>query len=381
MVFRVILVAIAIVACAHAIPKPNDIVPETKSNSQFLEGATTSAHSAAKQIVTEMIQAGNGWSACEELANSTREEVTDAVKNSQDMLDSLDKGCRCAGLGQDEVTRTKNEVDAAFSAVTIATNALDTATNAEVQLSPQEFQQLQKTECGWIMTDVGYLAAHLTYTTAVRTLAEAKTTYTLSLQMYDEAVTEAASLKLECECATQSAHAAAWATANEDNDANAAAWSQAHHIDCVVQKIPEAQCLFGPAPGLTQPTLCDDIASVSCAAESGSAATAEQITETTSATSLSGFVQHTHGQECGTGGEHSHETDLGKAKNIEDCASKCIAQEGCNYFSIGTGVKLNKCYWEHDRACSDFAQNVNDSYDVWRKMETMQQWSRPIVLG
>jgi hypothetical protein len=85
-------------------------------------------------------------------------------------------------------------------------------------------------------------------------------------------VTEAARLKLECECATQSAHAAAWANANEDNDANDAAWAQAHHIDCVIEHISEADCAFGPAPGLTQPTLCDDIESVSCAAESGSAA-------------------------------------------------------------------------------------------------------------
>merc|ERR1712166_229247 len=61
------------------------------------------------------------------------------------------------------------------------------------------------------------------------------------------------------------------AEANEDNDANAAAWAQAHHIDCVVQSISEANCVFGPVPGLTKPTLCDDIESVSCAAESGSA--------------------------------------------------------------------------------------------------------------
>ena len=67
-------------------------------------------------------------------------------------------------------------------------------------------------------------------------------------------------------------HAQAWEDANKDVNANAAAWAQAHHIDCVVDHIAEADCSFGPAPGLTQPTLCDDIESVSCAAESGSAA-------------------------------------------------------------------------------------------------------------
>merc|ERR1711865_1214175 len=205
-----------------------------------------------------MIQAGSDWTACSELANATRDEVEDDIKTKQDMLDELDKGCGCAALGQDEVTRTVNEMNAAFNAVTDAETALETATNAQVQLADQEFQFLQAGECGWIMTDSSYQTAHVTYTTAVTTLATARTTYTLSVAAHTEAVTEAARLKLECECVTQSAHAAAWA--------------QAHHIDCVVDHIAEADCSFGPAPGLTQPTLCDDIESVSCAAESGSAA-------------------------------------------------------------------------------------------------------------
>merc|ERR1712166_1035706 len=254
MVFRSILVAIALIASAHAVPTPNDIVPETK----FVEAAATSAHASAKQIVTEMIQAGSDWTACSELANATRDEVEDNVESKQDMLDNLDKGCGCAALGQDEVTRTVNEMNAALNAVTDAETALETATNAQVQLSSQSFQFLQSGECGWIMTDSSYQTAHVTYTTAVTTLATARTTYTLSVTAHTEAVTEAASLKLECECATQSEQAVAWA--------------QAHHIDCVVDHIAEADCSFGPAPGLTKPTLCDDIESVSCAAESGSAA-------------------------------------------------------------------------------------------------------------
>merc|ERR1711865_1011671 len=268
MMFRPILVAIALIASAHAVPTPNDIVPETK----FVEAAATSAHASAKQIVTEMIQAGSDWTACSELANATRDEVEDDIKTKQVMLDELDKGCGCAGKGQDEVNRTLNEMNAAFTAVTDAETALETATNAQVQLADQEFSFLQAGECGWIQTDAAYLSAYAIYTKAVNTLATERITYKLSVTAHTEAVTEAARLKLECECATQSAHAVAWADANQDNDANAAAWAQAHHIDCVVDHISEADCSFGPAPGLTQPTLCDDIESVSCAAESGSAA-------------------------------------------------------------------------------------------------------------
>merc|ERR1712166_553141 len=194
--FRSILIALAVIASVHAVPTPNDIVPETN----FVEGAATSAHASAKQIVTEMIQAGSDWTACSELANATRDEVEDDIKTKQDMLDELDKGCGCAALGQDEVNRTLNEMNAAFNAVTDAETALDTATNAQVQLADQEFQFLQAGECGWIMTDSSYQTAHVTYTPAVTTLATARTTYALSVTANADAVTEAARLKLECEC-------------------------------------------------------------------------------------------------------------------------------------------------------------------------------------
>merc|ERR1711966_379633 len=294
MMGRSILVAIALIACVHAIPTPNDIVPET---------AATSAHASAKQIVTEMIQAGSDWNACSELANTTRDEVEAHVKAEQHMLD--------------EVNRTLTEMHAASNAVTVAETVLETATNAQVQLSSRSFQSLQAGECGWIVTDSSYQTAHVTYTTAVTTLATTRTTYTLSVTEHTEKVIEAARLKLECECATQSAHAAAWANANEDNDANEAAWDQAHHIDCVIERISEASCTFGPAPSLTQPALCDDIESVSCAAESGSAGPVAPPTDETSITdetSTSNETSTTH--ETSTTLETFTTTDLTNAPLI-----------------------------------------------------------------
>merc|ERR1712195_352630 len=135
MMFRPIVVAIALIAAVHAAPTTNDVVPETN----FVEGAATSAHASAKQIATEMIQAGSDWTACSELANATRDEVTDAVAAKQDMLDGLDKGCDCAGKGQDEVIRTLDEMNAASSAVKVAETALETASNTQVQLADSLF--------------------------------------------------------------------------------------------------------------------------------------------------------------------------------------------------------------------------------------------------
>ena len=259
-------------------------------------------------------------------------QVTDGVKDKQDMLDSLDKGCNCRGkyirstttkrvagimcsvaaaaelrldqcaaaaaaaakwsqtycvlplaarqysidfllstaLGQDEVNVTFTRMTSAQTSVTQAEFSLTTVTTSQVHLASQTYQTLRSGECGWIKEDQSYVSALATHTTAVNTLANVKTLYKLSVEMHTSAVNEAARLALECECRIQSEHEKTWADANEENAANEAAWAQAHHIDCVVQSIAEADCAFSPAPSLTRPTVCDNIGSVSCNEPSGS---------------------------------------------------------------------------------------------------------------
>jgi hypothetical protein len=263
MVYRSpIVVAIAIIATAHALPpSPDDVVPETK----FFEAtSSTGDHAAAQKIVTEMLQKGSDWGDCERLANETRNEVEDSVQGKQEMLDGLDKGCTCKDEGQDEVTRTHTEMLTAEARVTEAEQKLEEATHAEVQLHEQQYQVLAKGECGWIREDAAYIAADETFLKATTTLEKRKTEYTRSVEAHAYAVTEAARLRRECECKVKGDLEGEWELANQDNDANAKAWSQAHHIDCVVQSISEANCHFDAVPGLTMPTLCDHIASMSC---------------------------------------------------------------------------------------------------------------------
>jgi len=263
-----VAIAIAFIACVHAVPTPNDIVPETKDDRGF--DVAPSNFDSAKQIVTEMLQEGGDWGACGELANTTREEVTDGVKDKQDMLDSLDKGCGCRALGQDGVNVTFTRMTSAQTSVTQAEFSLNAATTSQVHLASQTYQTLRSGECGWIKQDQSYVSALATHTTAVNTLASVKTLYESSVEMYTSAVNEAARLVLECECRIQSEQEQTWVDANEDNDADEAAWAQAHHIDCVVQSIAEADCAFSPVPSLTRPTVCDNIESVSCNDPSGS---------------------------------------------------------------------------------------------------------------
>merc|ERR1712166_1574560 len=231
---RSIVVLIAIAAIAYSFPSPNDIVPETSG----VEQQVTGPHAQAQTIVSEMLQSGSDLTACSELANTTRTEVRDDVQTNQDLLDNLDNGCACAELGQDEVNRTHTVMVTAQTRVETAKTSLEVATNADVHLVSQEFQVLQQAECAWISADSAFLAAHSTHTLAVTEVAEAETEHTYTVQMHTEAVSEAARLKLECECHTSQEHERAWA--------------QAHHIECVIAQTSEADCHFGPAPTVSK---------------------------------------------------------------------------------------------------------------------------------
>jgi len=170
-------------------------------------------------------------------------------------------------LGQDEVNRTHSVMVTAQTRVETAKTSLEVATNADVHLESQEFQVLQQAECAWISTDAAYLAAHSTHTLAVTKVAEADTEHTYTVQMYTEAVSEAARLKLECECHTSQEHERAWEMANSMNDEHDQAWAQAHHIDCVIAQTSEDDCHFGPAPTVSKPYVCPAVLEALCSSD------------------------------------------------------------------------------------------------------------------
>jgi len=299
MISRSFIVAIVIIATVHALPAPNAIARESKP---FV---------AAKRIVTEMLQEGADPAECGQAANTTRDEVITHVQTKQRLLDSLDKGCSCAERGQDVVTFHFNSMNAASAAVTDAETSLHTATHAQVTLSTHAYHLLSGNECGWTIVDAAYESAETTYNQAVTTLETARTTYALSVHMHTEAVEEAARLKLECECLVQNNHAQEWAAANEENAHYARAWEQAHQMNCVLEKIYYADCVIGPVPSLTQPALCDDIESVSCAAEFGSAAPVAPPTDETWTTVATSTTDETFASDATSTTDETSTTDVG----------------------------------------------------------------------
>merc|ERR1712166_1096918 len=259
------LFGLIILSIAYALPSPNDVVPENKLVS--IDDATSSSpRASAEAVVASMLQTGADWTACSSLANTTRTEVTDEVERLQSMLDIEVDGCACAELGQDEVNRTNSLVTIANERVVTATRSLEVASNTQVQLTDQQFSSLQQEVCSWVHLDIGFTTVHATYEQAVIEKATAETEVTFTVRNYNEAVEEAARLKLECECQTRSAHDTAWAIANAETSRTERerAWAQAHHIDCVIAQTSEADCHIATAPDVSKPYMCPDVTSAVC---------------------------------------------------------------------------------------------------------------------
>merc|ERR1712023_81761 len=82
---------------------------------------------------------------------------------------------------------------------------------------------------------------------------------------HEDAVNEAARLKLECECEVQTEHANAWTSANSNNDQNAEDWKQAHEMLCVLDGHAHENCTVPAVPVVTQPTVAEGVNEAECA--------------------------------------------------------------------------------------------------------------------
>jgi hypothetical protein len=363
MVFRAIIVAIAVIFLAAAVPTPNDIVPETK-----LVDVATGPRAEAEHIVAEMIQSGADWANCTDLAETTRTEVIGAVEVKQKMLDSLDKGCGCKDEGQDEVNRTHTVMTETAKTVITVKEELTTATNADVQVSSQSYSFLTAGECGWIKTDAAYTAAETVYTKAVELVRTTTVTHELTITEHTNSVIKAKEMKELCECGTQSAHANEWTTANMDNEANQRAWAQSRHIDCVIAHTSEADCVVDSCPVVTKPVLCDAIETKECE-EAGSPSGSTSIEEAGSPSGTLPIEPVTQpapallsaGHGCTKG---KQTVNLGNLMSVAECATDAAANSACH----GTFMWAPRYHYSWGCRCcvsGDDHSHINANWNVY----------------
>jgi len=230
-----ILLCLAFCAFAAALPA-DTVVPEATAVSVANDIAPMEvSFNDAKDTVTQLLQDGKDDSACRDLAKTTSDEVTAAVKHQQDSLAAMPNGSECNDEGQGLIDDAKAKKSDADQAETDALNALEAAKNEEFDFGKFKYTDLTEGQCGtffnsqvWQNAKSKVHSAQTTYNTKVaETKAEAEAEV--------EAQAEAAKLIKECKCKAKMALDNALDTMNANAQAdNLKAWNKAYHMECVL---------------------------------------------------------------------------------------------------------------------------------------------------
>merc|ERR1719453_664635 len=185
-----LLLAIALVACASALPSPDTTFPEV----QMTQMVATAAK-AAKETVSSMLEAGSSDSACAELAATTISEVEDAVKAQQEAVDKFaapNDGTSCLEEGKEGVDSATEALEGAKKASEDAAAAASSAAGASVDFGPVAQSAMTDSAHGHGLC--GPWAADPALTAAKAAAAEAVAA---------------------CECEVYTGYTAAWSAAEE----------------------------------------------------------------------------------------------------------------------------------------------------------------------
>merc|ERR1719453_555813 len=246
-----LLLAIALVACASALPSPDTTVPEV----QMTQMVATAAK-AAKETVSSMLEAGSSDSACAELAATTISEVEDAVKAQQEAVDKFaapNDGTSCLEEGKEGVDSATEALEGAKKASEDAAAAASSAAGASVDFGPVALSAMTDSAhghglCGPWAADPAYTSAKAAAAAGASEAAEKAA----AISGFEEALTAAEAAAAEavaaCECEVYTGYTAAWSAAEEHKEVNEASYTKGKHMECVLAGPPPDACDAGPTP-------------------------------------------------------------------------------------------------------------------------------------
>jgi len=207
--------------------------------------------SAAEKVLFDLRQTGHNNTACSEVANSIRQAVIDSVEHHQEIRNSLDDGCDCAGLTQED----------------------------EVSLSSRLHTLRDRGSDEPLGTRASTYEEQWTKQPAVPDRSNVVTRH-------------------QCECATQAEHKNRWVEANKDNEANGDFWAQSHYMHCILAGVQEAACHFPDVPTVTKPKLCAGVSKASCEDYSASMSTAALVASAATQADDIGSTIDLEGMSC-----------------------------------------------------------------------------------
>merc|ERR1712127_683252 len=216
---------------------PSTIVPEPE--------ATYDAHQDAVETVLAMLQEGKGANACNDLADATEKEVTEAVKAEQDLLNKLDRGQDCPKSGQSAVDLADSALQAANGEASDAAGALSKAQNAQVNWGSSSFNSVTKGNCNVFYTSAAYKSAEKAMNAAKNLVNQKNGAATALAKALAKARTDQKALIKKCQCSTYKNHQDKRAAAHSK------AWTKAAHLKCVLAGTAANACAVPKMPVVT----------------------------------------------------------------------------------------------------------------------------------
>merc|ERR1712093_894487 len=263
-----VIFALVTLALATALqPETADeAVPETAPEMTLVEAREEfDAHTEAVATL-EFLQETEGRSknACKTLAENTIREIDQSVRNTQNVINRLDRGQRCHLEGKAALTNAERRKTHTEKEYTIAVKHLTDARNYQVDFGRYTFSGLREGSCNVFYNDGAYVNAKANYKRRQREQTQATGAQKTAVKNQNDA--RAAHLKAveKCRCAVKDQHAKGWTAANRNNANNAKAWKKAKHMLCVLADTPESRCNTGGLRRLSKPRLHSSVTNVRC---------------------------------------------------------------------------------------------------------------------
>jgi|ERR1711998_5000 len=261
---------LAFLALVVALPSPDTMVPEvtmTQQHHNQIQSAHHAAAEEAKATITQMVQAGQDDTACEELAETLLDEVQQMVDSQQSSLDALDTGADCQYEGQQELEDAQHALDNAKDAAEAAATRAAEKAGATVDFGLVALSSLHEESgviCGMPIQSSEYTNAKHA---AAGAAAEASTAHS-AIQGFQQALetaeTAAQKAVKKCQCHTFFNYQTAFENAMSHTEANQKAWTKGKHMKCVLDTTPADECKTDDVPTITDVTLADGITGEDC---------------------------------------------------------------------------------------------------------------------
>merc|ERR1711907_102992 len=193
------------------------------------------AFDAAKPTIAALLQEGKDDSACRDLAQATRDEVTNSVEQQQKSLAALPNGSQCDDEGQDLIDDANAKKTAADKAASDAANALTAAQNEEFNFGDFKYTDLTEGQCNTFFSSAVWQNAKNKVNAAKNTYNTKQAEASAAAQNVESAKAEAERMVKKCKCDTKKTIESEREKMNANAQAaNTKAWNKAYHMECVL---------------------------------------------------------------------------------------------------------------------------------------------------